>query len=160
MCNDLSSCRLHPSSFFPYLITKALPFFYYDHKISLYCGWIPCHVDFFPHTWDVRTIFECLHVRHVSTHPSIIWIYRLKCSFDSRWGLGGQAFIKKTPPSLRSCIVSGLLFGVVETLPSLFLGTDLPCSCETIGEFQNEDLFFKTIDLHIWLSFCVQHEIS
>ncbi len=138
MCNDLPSSRLHPSSFFPYLIKhsqKPCHFFCYDHKISLYCRWIPYHVDFFSYTWNVWTIFECLHARHVSTQSSNNRIYRLRFYFDSRWRLGGQAFIKKTPPSLRSCIVSGLLFGVVGTLPSLFLGTDLACSCETIGEF-------------------------
>ena len=49
----------------------------------------------------------------------------------STWELGKGALKKSTPTALRNAVWLGLLYGLVETLPVLFLNEDLPCGCET-----------------------------
>jgi hypothetical protein len=47
------------------------------------------------------------------------------------WYIGGKQFLKGVPFNLKNAVFSGLLYGVVETLPVLILGSDLPCSCKS-----------------------------
>jgi hypothetical protein len=47
------------------------------------------------------------------------------------WMLGGRLVWKKLPFQIRYSVLAGVVYGIVETLPSLVLKYDLPCACET-----------------------------
>ena len=40
--------------------------------------------------------------------------------------------LASVPAQIKVCVVYGILFGMVDTIPVTLLQTDLPCSCETI----------------------------
>jgi hypothetical protein len=44
---------------------------------------------------------------------------------------GGKKCLSSQPYQLKFCVIAGLLFGVIATLPSLALKYDLPCECAT-----------------------------
>ena len=50
------------------------------------------------------------------------------------WELAGFRKVNEMPFQLKACVFLGILYGVVETLPSLFLKFDLPCVNETVEE--------------------------
>jgi hypothetical protein len=49
----------------------------------------------------------------------------------STWLVGGKKYFKAVPFNLKAGIISGALYGLVDTLPVLVLGSDLPCDCHT-----------------------------
>jgi hypothetical protein len=51
---------------------------------------------------------------------------------SATWLMGGKAILRKTPLAMRSVVIAGTCYVIVNTLPSLILNTDLPCACETI----------------------------
>jgi hypothetical protein len=56
---------------------------------------------------------------------------KLVVSTLGTWAISKKAEFASTPYQLKYCVFASLLYGVVETLPSLFLKYDLPCGCET-----------------------------
>jgi hypothetical protein len=49
----------------------------------------------------------------------------------STWMMGGKAYMSGQPFQLNACVLMGILYGMVATLPSLVMKYDLPCECET-----------------------------
>jgi hypothetical protein len=60
------------------------------------------------------------------------------------WAISKKGEFQSTPYQLKFCVFASLLYGVMETLPSLFLKFDLPCGCET-EEWCVSVPFFATI---------------
>jgi hypothetical protein len=47
------------------------------------------------------------------------------------WAISEPVFFEKQRFEVRVSVAAGLLYGIVDTLPVLFLRSDLPCSCDT-----------------------------
>jgi hypothetical protein len=51
------------------------------------------------------------------------------------WVIAGRRHFYKQPFQLRWCVLAGILFGIIATLPSLALKYSLACECETAEWF-------------------------
>jgi hypothetical protein len=47
------------------------------------------------------------------------------------WMMKGKRHLSQQPYQMQFCVFAGILYGLVETLPSLAMKYDLPCQCET-----------------------------
>ena len=50
------------------------------------------------------------------------------------WKLAGRREFEATPFQLKSCVFWGLVYGIVETIPTLIFKYDLPCKHRTEEE--------------------------
>jgi hypothetical protein len=57
--------------------------------------------------------------------------FGLNVFMASTWMMGGKAYMSGQPFQLKACVLMGILYGMVATLPSLVMKYDLPCECET-----------------------------
>ena len=46
------------------------------------------------------------------------------------WVIAGRKHFKKMQFQIKFMVIAGIVYGLVETLPSLILKYDLPCACE------------------------------
>eukprot|EP00398_MALV-I-01_sp_L67-1_P000699 gene699-605_t len=53
------------------------------------------------------------------------------------WKLSGRRAFDALPFQLKACVFLGLLYGLVETIPTAILKFDLPCANETVEEVGN-----------------------
>ena len=48
------------------------------------------------------------------------------------WAIQSRKVVNAVPFQIKSCVIWGLLYGLIETIPSVALKYELPCSdCET-----------------------------
>jgi hypothetical protein len=62
--------------------------------------------------------------------PSTIG-FALNLFMGITWAVGGKKTFKSQPFPIKLCVIGGLLYGCIDTIPVLALKFDLPCSTET-----------------------------
>ena len=85
-------------------------------------------------------VYSCPMGQFTEAEYTTMWTFFVvigMCSFAlnlfvvATWKLGGWYKFRDTPFQLKSCVFLGLLYGIVETIPTLILKFKLPCEHPT-----------------------------
>ncbi len=104
---------------------------------------VECPAPFLPPVKEsaVSCVMPCPITAFSDGEYTLMWMFSvlpgiigfiLNTLLGATWLMGGKSTLQKTPLAMRSTVVAGTCFVIVNTFPSLILHTDLPCACETI----------------------------